>query len=93
MTTVDISIAILLNLCYHYYMKDKILNLIEKSNVGDRWCFMIRDCINELSEAGRKGQKNICIVFDNEEEGAKMRCYDRFIDYYNGGMIKDGFIQ
>ena len=73
-------------------MKTKILKIMEKGEVGNRWCFTIKNCINELSEAGRRGQKHISVVFDNEEEGASIRCYDRFIDYYNGGMIKDGFI-
>mgnify|MGYP001567241210 CR=1 FL=1 len=67
--------------------KNKILEFIEKEPIGDRWCLTIKNCMKEENKF-----KHVSIVYDDNEDGARERLYNEFIEKYGKGLIKDGFI-
>lgn len=59
--------------------KEKVLNLMVREPIANRWVVTVKDCINPNSVLGKKGQKHISIVFDDNELGARERCYKELV--------------
>lgn len=74
------------------FKKEEITGLMEKEKIGNRWCMTIKDCIDKESDKGQKGYRHVSIVYDDNEEGARRRCYEEFVYNYTNEMIKEGII-